>query len=413
MTLSTYAARPRRRNAFIASLAALALVAGSMVGFAQSASAAGTITAVTPKISGDVRVDSTVTADPGAWKPSGLKFAYQWYLDDAPISGATKSSYKIPISALNGKLRVEVTGSKSGYTSKTAKSKTVTIKAGEIPLVSKPVVKGNPKVGNELTGTPGKWGVSGLKIAYQWLRNGQPIAGATTNKYTPSSPADNGQQLSIEVTVSKNGYRTKTSRSAWTAAVEVDDELFPGDKLTPGKYLMSQNGFYKLIMQTDGNLVLYNASGALWSSKTQGTNFYSIMQSDGNWVVTNPVNRADVWDSKTFGNPGAVLRVQDDGNVVIYVGKTPIWSRSVVGYVTTTGPDGAPGMSTPNLPPKGKKIKQYKANTVLGVTCYRYGQTVTGNTGIRSNLWHKVFDGNFVPAADLIAGPIPGEPLCR
>jgi len=411
MTFSTIAVHPRRRNAVIAALAALALVAASILGAASSADAA-TITAGKPTISGAVEVGSTVKANPGKWKPTGLKYQIQWLIDGEEVSGATSSTFKIPESALGKQLTVKFTASKSG-TTKSATSKKYKVKAGKIPLVSKPVVKGKPKVGNVLTATPGKWGISKFSVKYQWLRNGQPIPGATTNKYTPVSPADNGAQLSIQVTVSKKGYRDTTSRSAWTAAVEVDDELFPGDKLTPGQYLMSQNGFYKLIMQTDGNLVLYNASGPLWQTATQGSNFYTIMQSDGNWVVTNPKNRADVWDTKTFGNPGAVLRVQDDGNVVIYVGNKPIWSRSVVGYVTTIGPSGAPGMSSPNLPPKGKKITQYPANKVLGVVCYRYGDTVRGATGITSNLWHKVFDGNFVPAADLIAGPIPGEPLCR
>lgn len=77
--------------------------------------AAGTITPATPKISGTARVGSTLKVTVGTWKPSGVSFKYQWYVNGKAISGATKSSYKITSGARGKTITVKVTGSKAGY----------------------------------------------------------------------------------------------------------------------------------------------------------------------------------------------------------------------------------------------------------------------------------------------------------
>lgn len=99
--------------------------------------------------------------------------------------------------------------------------------------------------------------------------------------------------------------------------------LFPGGELSPGAFLNS--GTVTLIMQDDGNLVLYrdgyvgDPSQVLWASGTRGDNT-AVMQGDGNFVIypSNEVGVAGLaeWATNTVGNN--VLEVQDDGNVVIY-----------------------------------------------------------------------------------------------
>lgn len=49
------------------------------------------------------------------------------------------------------------------------------------------------------------------------------------------------------------------------------------------------------------------------------------MQADGNLVVIAPGNRP-VWVSRTAGRGRSTLRVQDDGNVVVYGPRGPTWS---------------------------------------------------------------------------------------
>ena len=92
--------------------------------------------------------------------------------------------------------------------------------------------------------------------------------------------------------------------------------LWYGDQLFKGQYC--QIGKSRLIMQTDGNLVLYDEnSRARWSTNTVGRGNRAIMQSDGNFVVYDSANRA-VWDSRTCCHSSSYLAVQSDGNVVIY-----------------------------------------------------------------------------------------------
>lgn len=82
---------------------------------------AGVLTAATPKITGTLKVGSTLMAVPGTWT-SGAALTYQWYADGAAISKATAKTYKVPASLAGKKVSVAVTGKKSGYTTVTKRS---------------------------------------------------------------------------------------------------------------------------------------------------------------------------------------------------------------------------------------------------------------------------------------------------
>jgi hypothetical protein len=100
---------------------------------------------------------------------------------------------------------------------------------------------------------------------------------------------------------------------------EARNGLAPGEALYEGDSLTSNNGVHTLVLQEDGNLVLYIQGGshALWASGTDGRAVSQcIMQADGNPVIYGYPNA--IWASNTWGHPGASLVVQDDGNVVIY-----------------------------------------------------------------------------------------------
>ena len=100
--------------------------------------------------------------------------------------------------------------------------------------------------------------------------------------------------------------------------------LNPGQVLQPGWYLESGNANYKLIMQGDGNLVLYHGSQALWSTGTAGDNGATVsMQTDGNLVVY--YRGIAKWNSNTAGFSGAFLQLQDDSNLVVYHMGHPVW----------------------------------------------------------------------------------------
>ncbi|XP_002973748.2 mannose-specific lectin [Selaginella moellendorffii] len=107
------------------------------------------------------------------------------------------------------------------------------------------------------------------------------------------------------------------------------DTLGSGETLYQGDELRSQSGYVSLRMQRDCNLVLYGGQGdfnPIWASNTGGSgrNCYLTLQPDGNLVVYDG-NRRALWASGTDRSGGNTLRVQDDGNVVLY---RPVWSTN-------------------------------------------------------------------------------------
>jgi len=103
-----------------------------------------------------------------------------------------------------------------------------------------------------------------------------------------------------------------------------------GGRLNPDDDVISNSGRYQLILQRDGNLVLYDRSAGrrpLWSTQTQGQAVHDcVMQTDGNLVIYGFPNQ--IWTSQTEGHPNSFLSVQDDGNVVIVPPGSSIWATN-------------------------------------------------------------------------------------
>ena len=113
----------------------------------------------------------------------------------------------------------------------------------------------------------------------------------------------------------------------------MSDRLNPGESLQVDESLTSPNGQFSLRLQEDGNLVLYGQDGQpMWATGTDGQEVSTAtMQADGNVVLYSPGGDA-VWASNTFGNDGAYLVLQDDGNLVIYAADgAPLWATNTSG----------------------------------------------------------------------------------
>ena len=69
---------------------------------------------------------------------------------------------------------------------------------------------------------------------------------------------------------------------------------------------------------------------SLWSPGSfYNFNGIVVMQSDGNLVVYDGAGSAPVWSTNTAGHPGAALAIQNDGNLVIYdVDGTVLWASN-------------------------------------------------------------------------------------
>jgi YD repeat-containing protein len=114
------------------------------------------------------------------------------------------------------------------------------------------------------------------------------------------------------------GNRVKTVHSNLPAS-SAAGYLYAGQAIDRNRYIQSPSGRYSLVVQTDGNLVIYGQSGGLWGAPNAfgQPSARLVMQTDGNLVLYDPTNTA-IWMSNTGGNPGAQLVMQDDGNLVIY-----------------------------------------------------------------------------------------------
>lgn len=115
------------------------------------------------------------------------------------------------------------------------------------------------------------------------------------------------------------------------AANPTTDRIGVNGRLNRGSALRSPNGRYTLHLQAgDGNLVLYNLAGtAIWSSYRPGGDFLTL-QGDNNLVVYRN-DGSPVWASNTMGSGAQTLVVQDDGNMVLYSSTQAVWTTNTMG----------------------------------------------------------------------------------
>src|SRR5690606_20702727 len=78
---------------------------------------------------------------------------------------------------------------------------------------SVPRVTGEVRFGSTLRAEGGTWSAPSPKLGYQWLRDGKPVAGATSASY-PITAADVGSRLSVTVTASAPDFTTVSATSA-------------------------------------------------------------------------------------------------------------------------------------------------------------------------------------------------------
>jgi hypothetical protein len=131
--------------------------------------------------------------------------------------------------------------------------------------------------------------------------------------------------------------------------------LSSGSQLMPGQQISSPDGRYRLIFQTDGNLVIYRPDNApIWWTGTNGiAPKVAVMQGDGNFVIYDSANNA-AWHTFTYGNPGAYLSMQNNGAFVITsAAGARLWGSPVPPYEVNTPPGGG---STPSPTPSADTL---------------------------------------------------------
>ncbi|MCW5951716.1 MAG: hypothetical protein KIT69_05630, partial [Propionibacteriaceae bacterium] len=173
-----------------------------------------------PAIAGTAAVGSTLTADLGAWSPLPDRVLYTWLREGKAIKGADQATYTPTVDDLGKQLSVRVRGVRSDRVSATRTSEpTRRVTEGTLQPAPTPTISGDPTVGATLTAVPGSWGPGTVKLTYAWYRAGAPIVDAVAATYQLTT-ADLGQQLSVRVTGSREGFTTVTKESTKTIAVK-------------------------------------------------------------------------------------------------------------------------------------------------------------------------------------------------
>ena len=170
-------------------------------------------------------------------------------------------------------------------------------------------------------------------------------------KYAANSYNKGGAELVVQNDANLVIY-TKNGEEIWSSKTSGQCEGEPGCKndtcsngggsvdvlLKEGNVITSKNNKLELKMQADGNLVLYCRSIAIWSSNTDGDGAkFASFQKDGNLVIRQ--DNVIKYAANSYNKGGAELVVQNDANLVIYtkIGEA-IWYSKTYGQC-----EGEPG----------------------------------------------------------------------
>jgi hypothetical protein len=163
-------------------------------------------------------VGETLTVSSPVWSLPAVVTTYQWQRNGTDIPGAIGTTYAVLPADVGAALIAKATGTKLGYTPANATTSPVTVLQGDaLTATSPPSIVGTGRIGEQLVANPGAWGTPEPGFAYQWLRDGVAIPGATTATYTVLA-GDATHSLSFAVTATRAGY---TPGSATSAAVPI------------------------------------------------------------------------------------------------------------------------------------------------------------------------------------------------
>ncbi|PWL46400.1 MAG: hypothetical protein DBY45_02575 [Clostridiales bacterium] len=173
-----------------------------------------------------VKDGGTLSLSVAATVTDGGTLTYQWYKDNQAISGATQASYTIASAKKSdeGSYKVVVTNTKNDATA-TATSNVcaVTLQVPDEPKA--PTITTNlSSVKTAQTGDSVNLTVKAVSnnsgtLSYQWYKNGNMIAGATSDSYTiASASVSDGGIYYVEVTDKSNNTHTLSNSCTLTVA---------------------------------------------------------------------------------------------------------------------------------------------------------------------------------------------------
>ncbi|MEU8815459.1 ricin-type beta-trefoil lectin domain protein [Actinoplanes sp. NPDC048796] len=173
-------------------------------------------------------------------------------------------------------------------------------------------------------------------------------------------------------------------------------KLVSGAELSEAKFMHSLFG-HTTRLQGDGNVVVSKGPRAVWATNTTtGTRF--VNQRDGNLVLYTAAGAA-IWSSKTYGQGPSTLKLQNDGNLVLYrndtgaaIWSTDLWDRAITSVLNNkcvTAPSFTQGVQLEMQPCNGGASQQFlfKDSFIsFGGMCIDVDHSGTAN-GTKVQMW--------------------------
>jgi hypothetical protein len=330
---------------------------------ATSTVATGTFAAGTPTMTPAPAVGAVITANTGTWTPTPA-FTYRWQLStdnvtftNVPGSAGTATTYTPSagdFTPTDKYLRVQVTGTLTGYTTTTQNSASAQIQAGTFTRNSAPTVSGTPTVGGTVSAVvTGAWSPTPTTYTHQWQTSPDGTtwtnatgSGAITATYSVVA-ADLGNHLRDVVTAHLANYNDDTQNTAATAAVIAGTMA---------------NGTAPTISGAATFGTTLNASLATWTpSATSVTYQWKVSTNGGSsWTAASGTGATTSAYTIASADVGNILRVEETGHLAGYndatqnssatatitpasfvTGTVPVASGSAVVNATLSATDGA------------------------------------------------------------------------
>ncbi len=244
-------------------------------------------------------------------------YAYQWYLNGSPVSGATSPTWTFtPASAGSYTVYVKVTDDVGDQ----ATSNTVAITVNDRPSVTISPTSVTLDVGQPQLFTSSVTGGTS-PYAYQWYLNGSPVSGATSPTWTFTPASAGSYTVYVKVTDSVGVQATSNSATVTVGPEEYAKSwrMFRHD-LTHTGYSTSTapNTNQTLWSYTTGGFVL-ESSPAVAGGKVYVGSY------DGKVYALNAITGAFIW-SYTIGGYVQSSPAVADGKVYIGSQNGPVYA---------------------------------------------------------------------------------------
>jgi hypothetical protein len=203
-------------------------------------------------------------------------------------------------------------------------------------LVVAPTVTAGMTPGTATITWPAAWDAGSQTLSYAIYRDSATTPIYTTSlastvwqkpvlSYTdPQVPAGTHTYYLVVSDAAGNQVRVSTVLAA--GVVTSQATLANGSQLEAGEGLVSPNGSYLASIDATGALSVTTSAGmAVWKSPAAGAGAHLVMQSDGNLVLYSAGWTA-VWSTATWNNPNDELTLRNDGTLaVLSATATVLW----------------------------------------------------------------------------------------